>query len=103
MGNPSPTSDPVDICDVWKGWGEMDVVGHQAIDSCVKAEALAVLAEEFELGTAVVINEENILTFAAALNDVALVTLNDDSADARYADNPRRIRRASPAVKSIKR
>ena len=32
----------------------MDVVGHQAIALCVEAEALAVLAEEFEVRTAVV-------------------------------------------------
>ncbi len=47
---------------------EMDVVGHQAIAKYVEAEALAVLAEKFALRTAVVINEENILTVVAALN-----------------------------------
>ena len=39
----------------------MDVLGHQAIAGCVEAEALAVLAEEFEVRTALVINEEDIL------------------------------------------
>ena len=42
----------------------------QAIGGYVEADALAVLAEEFDLRTAVVINEENILTVVAALNNV---------------------------------
>ena len=88
MGNPSPTSDPVDICDVWKGWGEMDVVGHQAIASCFEAEALAVLTEESDLRTAVVNNEENILPVLAALSNVARLTRNDDSGHVGHADNP---------------
>ena len=53
----------------------------------VEAEALAVLAEEFEVRTAVVINEENILTVVAALNNVVRLTRNDDSGHARHADN----------------
>ena len=40
---------------------EIDVVGHPAIALRVKTEALAVLAEEFEVRTAVVIIEQNIL------------------------------------------
>ncbi len=48
---------------------------------------LAVLAEEFEVRTAVVINEENILTVVAALNNVVRLTRNDDSGHAKYADN----------------
>ena len=52
----------------------------------VEAEALAVLAEEFELRTAVVINEENILTVVAALNNVLRLTRNDDSGRARHTD-----------------
>ena len=66
---------------------EMDVVGHQAIAKYVEAEARAVLAEEFEVRTAVVINEENILTVVAALNNVVRLTRNDDSGHARHADN----------------
>ncbi|MCH7721597.1 MAG: hypothetical protein IH988_11530, partial [Planctomycetes bacterium] len=45
------------------------------------------LAEEFEVRTAVVINEENILTVVAALNNVVRLTRNDDSGHARHADN----------------
>ena len=77
---------------------EMDVVGHQGIAGCVEAEALAVLAEEFELRTAVVINEENILTVVAALNNVVRLTRNDDSGHARHAHNL-----PSPDGKSINR
>ncbi len=55
--------------------------------ACVEAEALAVLAEEFEVRTAVVINEENILTVVAALNNVVRLTRNDDSGHARHPDN----------------
>ena len=47
---------------------------EQAIALCVEAQALAVLAEEFEVRTAVVINEENILTVVAALNNVVRLT-----------------------------
>ncbi len=65
----------------------MDVVGHQAIAKYVEAEAIAVLAEEFEIRTAVVINEENILTVVTGLNNVVRLTLNDDSAHARHAHN----------------
>ena len=45
------------------------------------------LAAESELRTAVVINEENILTVVAALNNVVRQTRNDDSGHARHADN----------------
>ena len=62
------------------------MVGRQAIASCVEATALALLAEEFELRTAVVINEENILTVVAAPNNVVRLTRNGDSARARQAD-----------------
>ncbi|MCH8806269.1 MAG: hypothetical protein IH986_09300 [Planctomycetes bacterium] len=69
-------------------------MGHQAIAKYVElvdpacwAEALAVLAEEFEVRTAVVINEENILTVVAALNNVVRLTRNDDSGHARHAQN----------------
>ncbi len=66
----------------------MDVVGHQAIALCVEAEAFAVLAQEFEVRTAVVvINEQNTLTLVAALNNVVQLTRNDDSGHARHADN----------------
>ncbi len=65
----------------------MDVVGHQAIAEYVEAEALAMLAEEFEIHTAVSINEENILPVVAALNNVVRLTRNDDSGNARHADN----------------
>ncbi len=68
----------------------MDVVGHQAIAKYVEAEALAVLAEELDLRTAVVINEENILIRLwriTALNNVVRLTRNDDSGHARHADN----------------
>lgn len=39
----------------------MDAAGHQAITKYAEAEALAVPAEEFEVRTVIVINEENIL------------------------------------------
>ncbi len=68
----------------------MDVVGHQAIAKYVEAEARAVLAEEFEVRTAVVLNQENILVRLwriAALNNVVRLTRNDDSGHARHADN----------------
>ena len=45
------------------------------------------LAEEFELRTAVSINEENIPTVTAALDIVLRLTRNDDSGHARHADN----------------
>ncbi len=67
---------------------QLDVVGHQAIAKYVDAEALAALAEEFEVRTAVVITEENILTVVAALNNVVRLTRNDHSGHARYPDNP---------------
>ena len=66
------------------------MVGHQAMADCVEAEALAVLAEEFALRTAVVINEEDILVRLwriAALNNVVRLTRIDDSGHARHADN----------------
>lgn len=63
------------------------MVGHQAITLCAEAEALAMLAEEFEVRTAVVINEENNLTVVAALNNVMRLTRSDDSGHARHADN----------------
>ncbi len=68
----------------------MDVVGHQAIAKYVEAEALALLTEEFELRTAVVINEENILIrlwWIATFNNVVRLTRNDDSGHASNADN----------------
>ncbi len=68
----------------------MNVVGHQAITKYVEAEALVVLAEEFEVRTAVVINEANILMRLwriVALNNVVRLTRNDDSGHARHADN----------------
>ncbi len=63
---------------------EMDVVGHRAIALFVEAEALAVLAEEFEVRTVVVVNEKNILRVVAALNNVVRLTRNDDSGHARH-------------------
>ena len=66
------------------------MLGHQAIAKYVEAQALAVLAEEFEVRTAAVINDENIpvrLWRIAALNNVVLLTRNDDSGHARHADN----------------
>ena len=38
------------------------------LQRAVKAEALAVMAEKFEIRTAVAINERNIMTAVAALN-----------------------------------
>ncbi len=64
---------------------EMDVVGHQAIAKYVEAEAFAVLPEEFEVRTAVVIDEEDLLTVVAALNHMVQLTRNDDSGHARHA------------------
>ena len=52
----------------------------------VEVEALAVFAEVFEVRTAVVINEENILTVVVALNHVVRLTRNDDTGHARHAD-----------------
>ena len=63
------------------------MVGHQTIAGCVEAESLAVLAEEFEVRTAAVINEENSPTVVAALNNAVRPTRNDDSGHARNADN----------------
>ena len=48
------------------------------------ASALAPLAA---VRMAVVINEENTLTVAAALNNVVRLTRNDDYGPARHADN----------------
>ena len=47
------------------------------------------LAEEFEVRTAAVIDEENILTVVAALNNGVRLTRNDDSGYATNADNLR--------------
>ena len=61
-----------------------------AIADCVEAEALAALAEEFELPTPVVVNEENILVRLrriATLNNVVRLTAHDDSGHTRHADN----------------
>ena len=43
-------------------------------------------AEEFEVRTAVVVSEQNILTVVAALNNLLRLTRNDDSGHARHAD-----------------
>ena len=43
-------------------------LSYQAIARYVEAEELAMLAEEFDARTAVVIHEENILTVVGALN-----------------------------------
>ncbi len=45
------------------------------------------LAEEFEIRTAAVFSEENILTVGAALHNVVRLTRNDASGHARYANN----------------
>lgn len=48
------------------------------------------LAQEFELRSAVVVNEENILVRVwriAALNNVAWLPRNDHSGHSRHADN----------------
>ena len=66
----------------------MDVIGYEAIASCVEDETLAVLTEEFGLRTAVVINEEKTLTVVAALNYVVRLTRNRDFTHARHAENP---------------
>ncbi len=62
----------------------------QATADCVEAEAMSILAEEFDLHTAVVVNEENILVRQwriTALNNAVRLTRNDDSGHARHADN----------------
>ncbi len=59
----------------------------RAIAKQVEAESLAVLAEEFEVRTEFVINEENILRVVTALNNVVRLTRNDDSGHTRHADN----------------
>ena len=56
----------------------MDVLGHQARAKYVEAVAIAVLAEGFEVRTAVVINQNDIPTVVAALNNVVRLTRNDD-------------------------
>ena len=75
----------------------------QGIAACVELvepacgdEALAVLAEEFAVRTAVVIHEENILTVVTALNHLVRLTRNDDSGHPRHADNlPRAARKVN--------
>ncbi len=66
------------------------MVGHQAVARWVEAEVLAVLAEEFEVRTVVVINEQDILIRLwriAALSNVVRLTQNDNSGHARRTDN----------------
>jgi hypothetical protein len=65
----------------------VNVVGHEAIAEYAKAEALAVLTEEFEIRTAVVVNEENVLVVVAALNHMVRLTRYDDSGYARHTEN----------------
>ena len=65
-----------------------DVAPTGGFAGCVEAEAPAVLAEECEVRTAVVVNDENTLTIVAALNNVVRLPRNDDSGHARHADNP---------------
>ena len=60
------------------------MVGHQAIAKYAEAE---VLGEEFEVRSAVVINEADLLPVLAALNNVVRPTRNDDSGHATHADN----------------
>ena len=63
---------------------------EQAIAKYVEAVALAVLAEEFKVRTAVVVNQENILVRLwriAALNRVVGLTRNNNSGHARHTDN----------------
>lgn len=52
------------------------MVGLQAITKYVEAQ---LLAEQLEVGTAVVINGEHILTVVAALNNVVRLTGHGDS------------------------
>ena len=62
-------------------------VASAAYRQSTNPSAATVLAEELEVGTAVVINEENILTILATLNNVMRLTRNDDSGHARHGDN----------------
>lgn len=67
----------------------------------MEAQALAVLAEEFEVRAAVALNEEDILVRLwpiAALKNAVRLTRSDDSGHARQLDNY-----PSPAEKSMKR
>ena len=68
----------------------MDVVGHRATAMHVEADAIELLAEEFEIRTAVVINQENFLTIVAPPSNVARLTRSDDPGRARHVDNPPR-------------
>lgn len=69
---------------------------YQAKALGVEAQSLAVLTKKFEVRTAVVINEENILVRLwrlAALDNVVRLTPNDDSGHLRHPDNPPLARR----------
>ena len=84
-----PPPQPSGMLRTWSG-RQPSPRSCQAIANNVEAEALAVLAEEFELRTAVVINEVNILVRLgriAGLNNVVRLTRNDDSGHAKHADN----------------
>ena len=50
------------------------------------------LAEEFDVRTAVVINQENILTVVAAVNNALRLPRNNDSGHAKHADDLPRAR-----------
>jgi hypothetical protein len=66
---------------------QVDVVGHEAIAQYAKAEPRAVVTEEFEVSTTVVVNEENILAVVAALNHMVRPTRYDDSSYARHTED----------------
>ena len=66
---------------------KVNVVGHEAIAQYAKAEALAVVTEEFEIRTTVVVNEENILAVVAALNHMVRLSRYDNSGYARHTEN----------------
>ncbi len=68
------------------GMGEVSRRGRGAVEPA--AERVPVLAEEFDLRTAVVLNEKNILTVVPALNKRCAVTRNDVSGHPRHAANP---------------
>ena len=64
---------------------DVDVVRHQAVAQHLEAEPLGVFAKQFEVDTAIVVDEENILAVIPSLHDVVRLTGDDNSSDARHA------------------
>src|SRR4051794_7568137 len=64
----------------------MNVIGHQAIRKNRDAMPKALAGEDSEIGSAVVIDEENILPIVASLGDVMNQAGDDDASDARHGE-----------------